>query len=155
MRISKTADRSAFRGVIKMTVIAKNDFRKELEAELERLKKILKLGYELKVRWIPNNNSKISGEVRSNKQKFIQNIRNDPHITLAFDVKEGRYNILLFGAFRNLEEELEWEIKQGLFLPKSIGHVDIQYFSPKSIVNISQTNVSLGMIDEKYMYFRT
>ena len=37
---------------------------KELEAELERLKKILKLGYELKVRWIPNNNSRISGEVR-------------------------------------------------------------------------------------------
>jgi DNA-binding Lrp family transcriptional regulator len=94
-------------------------------------------------------------EIRSNRQKFIQNIRNDPHITLAFDVKEGRYNILLFGTFRNLEEELEWEIKQGLFLPKSIGHVDIQYFSPKSIVNISQKKVSLGIIDEKYMYFRT
>ena len=50
--------------VIEMTVIAKHDFQKELEAELERLKKILKLGYELKVRWIPNNNSRISGEVR-------------------------------------------------------------------------------------------
>lgn len=48
-----------------MTVIAKFDFQKELEAELERLKKILKLGYELKVKWIPNNNSRISGEVRS------------------------------------------------------------------------------------------
>jgi len=36
-----------------------------LEAELEHLKKILGFGYELKVRWIPNNNSKISGEVKA------------------------------------------------------------------------------------------
>ena len=94
-------------------------------------------------------------EIKSDKQKFIQNIRDDPHITLAFDSKEGRYDILLFGAFKNLEEELEWEIKQGLFFPKSIGQVDIQYFSLKSIVNISQTKVSLGIIDEKHMHFRT
>lgn len=47
-----------------MTVIAKHDIQTELEEELERLRKILRLGYELKVRWIPNNNSKISGEVR-------------------------------------------------------------------------------------------
>ena len=94
-------------------------------------------------------------EIRAGKPRFIQNIRNDPHITLAFDVKEGKYNILLFGAFQDLEKELEWEIKQGLFLPKCIGHADIQYFSPKSIVNLSQTSVSLGIIDRKYMYFRT
>ncbi|UCE29166.1 MAG: Lrp/AsnC family transcriptional regulator [Candidatus Bathyarchaeota archaeon] len=94
-------------------------------------------------------------DVRSGKQRFVQNIRNDPHITLAFDVREGKYNILLFGTFRDLEEELEWEIKQGLFLPRSIGHVDIQYFSPRSIVNVSQKSVSLGIIDRKYVYFRT
>jgi hypothetical protein len=47
-----------------LTVIAKHGFQRELEAELERLKKILKLGCELKVRWIPNSNSKKSGEVR-------------------------------------------------------------------------------------------
>jgi len=94
-------------------------------------------------------------EIRSYKQEFIQNVRSDPHITLAFDIKEGRYDVLLFGAFKNLEEELEWEIKQGLFLPKSIGQVDIQYFSPKSIVIINQLKISLGILDEKYMHFRT
>ena len=47
-----------------MTVIAKYDLQKELEVELERLKKILQLGYELKVRWIPNNNSSVSGQVK-------------------------------------------------------------------------------------------
>lgn len=40
------------------------DFQKKLETELERLKKILKLGYELKVRWIPNKKLRVSGEVR-------------------------------------------------------------------------------------------
>ena len=39
-------------------------FQEGLEAELERLKKILKLGCELKVRWVPSKNSKNSGEVK-------------------------------------------------------------------------------------------
>jgi hypothetical protein len=34
-----------------------------LEDELERLKQIMKQGYELTVHWIPKNDSKISGEV--------------------------------------------------------------------------------------------
>ena len=38
--------------------------QKKLEDELERLKKILKLGYELKVRWLPNDKLRISGEVK-------------------------------------------------------------------------------------------
>jgi len=94
-------------------------------------------------------------EIRSAKQKFIQGIRSDPHVTMAFDIKEGRYNVLLFGAFKNLEEELEWEIKQGLYLPKSIGQVDIQYVATKGIIELNQAKVSLSTIDEKYIYFRS
>ncbi len=93
-------------------------------------------------------------EIKEPKQKFIQNIRNDPHVTLAFNIKEGRYNILLFGAFQNLTQELEWEIEQGLYHPDIFGYVDIQYFSPKSAVDISQTRVSLGLIDQKYAHFK-
>lgn len=47
-----------------MTVIADYAVQKNLETELERLKRILKLGYELKVKWLPNINSRISGEVK-------------------------------------------------------------------------------------------
>jgi len=47
-----------------MSVLVNYNLQKKLEAELERLMRILKLGYELKVRWIPNNNSKLSGEVK-------------------------------------------------------------------------------------------
>jgi hypothetical protein len=35
-----------------------------LEEELERLKRLLKMGYELKVVWSPDNNSNLSGEVK-------------------------------------------------------------------------------------------
>jgi hypothetical protein len=35
-----------------------------LEEELEKLKRLLKMGYELKVVWLPNGNSSLSGEVK-------------------------------------------------------------------------------------------
>ena len=40
------------------------NFQKRLENELERLKKRLKIGYELKVVWSPNNSGNLAGEVK-------------------------------------------------------------------------------------------
>ena len=40
------------------------NLQKRLEEELKRLKSILKLGYELNIRWIPGNDSRLSGEVK-------------------------------------------------------------------------------------------
>jgi hypothetical protein len=40
-------------------------FQRRLEEELERLKRILKRCYELRVRWLPNVVKGISGEVKS------------------------------------------------------------------------------------------
>jgi len=48
-----------------MTSRVQHNLQRKLEAKLEQLKKILKLGYELKVRWTPNNTSKLSGEVKA------------------------------------------------------------------------------------------
>jgi DNA-binding Lrp family transcriptional regulator len=93
-------------------------------------------------------------QIKSAKQEFIQNIRNDPHITLALDIKEGVYDLLLFGAFKDLADELEWEVKTGLYLPNSIGKVDVQFFAPQSVVIANNRKVSLGLIDKKYPYFR-
>jgi hypothetical protein len=47
-----------------VTVVTKCDLQNRLESELERLKRKLKLGYELKVRWIPNGSEKLVGEVK-------------------------------------------------------------------------------------------
>jgi hypothetical protein len=47
-----------------MVLAVERDFQRKLEMELERLKRKLSLGYELKVRWIPDNDNKLSGEVK-------------------------------------------------------------------------------------------
>lgn len=39
----------------------------ELETELERLKKMLQLGYELRVSWLPSINAGASGEVKGDR----------------------------------------------------------------------------------------
>lgn len=47
-----------------MTTTLKYDVQRKVEAELERLKRILQMNYELKVRWIPNGSEELSGEVK-------------------------------------------------------------------------------------------
>jgi len=47
-----------------ITASSGSSFQRELEEELERLKKLLKTGYELRVIWTPNSKTRISGEVR-------------------------------------------------------------------------------------------
>jgi hypothetical protein len=41
-----------------------NDLQRRLEEELEKLKNLLKMGYELRMVWLPNNGSELSGEVK-------------------------------------------------------------------------------------------
>jgi hypothetical protein len=48
---------------LRKTVQTEN-LQKTLEEELERLKRLLKVGYELNVVSIPNSNSNLSGEVK-------------------------------------------------------------------------------------------
>ena len=40
------------------------DLEEKLQSALEGLKQILNLGYELRVKWVPNGDSKLSGEVK-------------------------------------------------------------------------------------------
>jgi len=93
-------------------------------------------------------------EIRSNKQAFIQTIRNDPHVTMALNTSQNEYNILLFAAFRNLSEELGWEIQNDIKFGKTIGKVDIHFYSLTNIADVNQRRIYLGILDEKYMYFR-
>jgi len=62
-----------------MTTALKYDIQKKLEAELERLKKTLQMGCELKVRWIPNGNEELSGEV---KEDFIYIYDEDEEVAI-------------------------------------------------------------------------
>ena len=93
-------------------------------------------------------------EIKSNKDAFVQNIRNDPHVTEALHTNTDEYNVLLFAAFKNLDEELQWEVQNEERFPKTIGKIDIHFFSLSNVVDISQRQLFLGIMDENYMYFR-
>jgi DNA-binding Lrp family transcriptional regulator len=94
-------------------------------------------------------------ELKSDRQAFIQTIRKDPHVTMALNTSQDEYNILLFAAFRNLDEELTWEVENDVRFPKSIGNVSIRFFSLTSIPDMLERRIYLGVIDENFMYFRT
>ncbi len=93
-------------------------------------------------------------EIRSDKQAFIQSIRKDPHVTMALTTSQDQYNILLFGAFRNLTEELRWEAQNELRFRSAIGKVDIHFYVMTDFTDLSHQQIPLGIIDEKFMYFR-
>lgn len=66
-------------------VVTRMNLQLVLEAELERLKRKLCMGYELKVVWIPNGNDKLSGEVKGetifvyeeSENKAIETLRHE------------------------------------------------------------------------------
>jgi hypothetical protein len=47
----------------KVSSVSKS-LEEKLELELERLKRLLKMGYELKVAWLPKSNTNLAGEVK-------------------------------------------------------------------------------------------
>jgi DNA-binding Lrp family transcriptional regulator len=94
-------------------------------------------------------------EVKSHREGFTQNLRNDPHVTMALNTNIDEYNILLFAAFRSLDEELEWEVRNDMHFPKAIGKLDIRFYSLANVVDVGRRRIHLGIKDQNYMYFRT
>jgi len=93
-------------------------------------------------------------ELRSDREAFIQNVRKDPHVTMALSTSQNQYNILLFAAFRNLTEELKWEVQNDLRFRNAVGSVDIHFYSMTNIAGLSHQPISLGVMDENFMHFR-
>ncbi len=88
-------------------------------------------------------------EVRRSLEVVMQQIKNDPHITLAYRISEGRYNLLLFGCYKTVEDYLRWEDLYNERNPGCFGSIRISILSPRMTIHIDQQKVSLGIIDEK------
>jgi hypothetical protein len=74
---------------------------------------------------------------------------------MALSTSSDEYNILLFAAFRNLDEELKWEVQNDIRFPKVIGKMDTHFYSLSNVVDTNQQRLHLGIMDENFMYFRT
>ncbi|MEM3614561.1 MAG: Lrp/AsnC family transcriptional regulator [Nitrososphaerales archaeon] len=88
-------------------------------------------------------------EVRSAVADVSNQIIQDPHVTLAYHISEGRYNMLLFGCYKSVEDYLRWEDLYAKKYPGCLGSIKISFLSPKMTIHIDQQKVSLGIIEEK------
>ena len=59
----KRSEASKIRASQRVSVVGL-DLQEELQSALEGLKQNLNLGYELRVKWVPNGDGKLSGEVK-------------------------------------------------------------------------------------------
>jgi len=87
-------------------------------------------------------------EVRK-PQQFLVDIANDPHVSLAYRISEGRYNMLLFESHATIEDYLRWERSYEDKYPDCFGSIKNSYLSPKMTISIDQQKVSLGLIKER------
>ncbi|MGC8850040.1 MAG: hypothetical protein ACP5QI_06160 [Candidatus Bathyarchaeia archaeon] len=88
-------------------------------------------------------------EVKRRIRDFEKDVLNDPHVTLAYRISQGRYNLLLFEAHRSLEDHLAWESTYENRYPNCLGSIKNTYLSPKMALSIDQQKVSLGAIEER------
>jgi DNA-binding Lrp family transcriptional regulator len=88
-------------------------------------------------------------EVRGSKEKILQDILHDPHVSLAYRISEGRYNLLLFECHKSIEDYLEWEGAYSTQYPGCFGSIRISLLSPRMTILIDQQKVSLGLIDTR------
>jgi predicted transcriptional regulator len=88
-------------------------------------------------------------EIKKSKDKIIKAIKSDPHVPIAFDANIGRYNLLLFKVFSNVEEHFQWEERYDNRFTDCLGAMKKLFLSPQNTVSIDQQKVSLGIIREK------
>lgn len=81
--------------------------------------------------------------------KFISDMQKDPHVSLAYNISEGRYNMLLFESHADIESYLRWESSYETKYPECFGSIKNNYLSPRMTITIDQQKVSLGIIAEK------
>jgi predicted transcriptional regulator len=88
-------------------------------------------------------------EVKKSMDKILKALCSDPSIPLALEANVGRYNLLLFGAFFNVEDHFNWEETYDTRFPECIGAMKKIYLSPKMTASIDQQKVSLNIIRQR------
>ena len=88
-------------------------------------------------------------EVKGSKDTILESILQDPHVSLAYHISEGRYNLLLFECHKSFEEYLQWESLYLEKYPECFGSIKITLLSPRLTITIDQQKVSLGLIASK------
>jgi hypothetical protein len=88
-------------------------------------------------------------EVRNGFDQIVKAIKADYHIPMALEANVGKYNLLLFKVFPNVEDHFRWEEEYNKRFPNFLGAMKTIILSPQMTANIMQQKVSLGIIKKR------
>ncbi|MFX0089251.1 MAG: hypothetical protein ACFE7S_05065 [Candidatus Hodarchaeota archaeon] len=81
--------------------------------------------------------------------RILNELKNDPHISIALKISLGRYNMLLFENHLTVEDHIRWEEYYDKRFPDIFELANITYLAPKMAIIIDQQKVSMGIIEDK------
>ncbi|MCK4717195.1 MAG: hypothetical protein KAT70_00890 [Thermoplasmata archaeon] len=93
-------------------------------------------------------------EMKKDREQIKRFLIADDHVPRALESSIGRYNLLLFSAFRAIDEFFEWGEMLIAEFPDSIGAMSNTILSSRSIHSIDAKKVSLGLIEKQLMEYR-
>lgn len=88
-------------------------------------------------------------EVTSRKAEIVDYIMSSSHVPRALEISTGRYNILMFSAFRTVEEFFTWGEEITSSFRGAIGAITNTILSSHMIHTIKNQKVSLGLIERR------
>ena len=88
-------------------------------------------------------------EIKQHCEDVESSLKNDSHITVLIKANVGRYNLFSMGAFKTIEDHLEWQERYSRRFPWCIGSIKDTYLSPVMTFSISQNYVTLKLIENK------
>ncbi len=88
-------------------------------------------------------------ELKSRRKEIKRFLMSDNHIPRALESSIGRYNLLVFSAFRTIDEFFEWGESLLTEFPGSIGAISNTVLSSHPLYSIKAQKVSLGLIEKK------
>lgn len=86
-------------------------------------------------------------EVKSKRKEFMDLMIKDNKVSRALVASTGRYNFLVFTAFKTIEDFFQWGENLYDTFPNSIGALSNTILSSKMIHTIMPQKVSIGMIE--------
>ena len=88
-------------------------------------------------------------KLKKMNEKVIREMIMDPCIPLAIRTIHNKYNLLVFGNHRNIEDQIKWEEEYRKKFPDSFGGAIVTYLSPEATISFSQQIVSLSYLRKK------
>ena len=87
-------------------------------------------------------------EIKKNKGKILNSLKEDPHIPFLINANYRRYNLVMFSVFKQMDEHLIWQENYDQRFPNCFGAIKNTYLSPAMTFPIDQEYISMCYIQD-------